>query len=362
MLRVIQRYFTCEGIFNMVYQYHIRLLMHFTGKQSLNLPFYLLRSLGKMSDKVQAKSKLVENNVFHSRLIKMLVLEELKNIDSDWDTFLTSSGFQPDIVNTPQTKRRTPTSVERVVHTESRKRRKIVKEEKPSEPTIQIDEGPTQPVAEEISPISEPSPVEPSSSKARKLKGNKLVFIPPVVEPAKPRRPFTRETTRQHAPVEEGASKAPVQQTTKSKSHKDPIEIIEIKSPSEESNPTFKRLRKQLKEARVENEKLKKENLQARIQLKENIGMCEESIAKEKHMVRRTLPLHRQVKNVYMKNRFFQDEIIRLKKELQQSKEHIAKRNLDLLAQKPLAKIMEHHLCNSISFFLWFLTYVGSQP
>jgi hypothetical protein len=41
------------------------------------------------------------------------------------------------------------------------------------------------------------------------------------------------------------------------------MEIIEIKSPSKESNPTFKRLGKQLKEARDENEKLKKENLQA---------------------------------------------------------------------------------------------------
>jgi hypothetical protein len=57
ILRVIQRYFTCEGRFNMVYQYHITLLLHFTGKDSMNLPFDLFRSTGKMSDKVQAKSK-----------------------------------------------------------------------------------------------------------------------------------------------------------------------------------------------------------------------------------------------------------------------------------------------------------------
>jgi len=56
MIRDIQRYFTCEGRFNMVYQYHIRLIMHFTGKEFLNLPFYLFRSIGKMSDRVQAKS------------------------------------------------------------------------------------------------------------------------------------------------------------------------------------------------------------------------------------------------------------------------------------------------------------------
>ena len=55
-LRVSQRYFTCEGRFNMVYHYHIRLLLHFPGKESLKLPFYLFRSIGKMSDRVQAKS------------------------------------------------------------------------------------------------------------------------------------------------------------------------------------------------------------------------------------------------------------------------------------------------------------------
>jgi hypothetical protein len=58
MLKVIQRYFTCEGRFNMIYQYHIRILLHFTGKDAMNLPFYLFRSIGKMSDRVQAKSKV----------------------------------------------------------------------------------------------------------------------------------------------------------------------------------------------------------------------------------------------------------------------------------------------------------------
>jgi hypothetical protein len=41
LLRVVQRYFTCEGKFDKVYQYHKRILMHFTGKNPLNLPFYL---------------------------------------------------------------------------------------------------------------------------------------------------------------------------------------------------------------------------------------------------------------------------------------------------------------------------------
>jgi hypothetical protein len=90
MMRVIQRNFTCEGRFNMVYQYHIRLLLHFTGKKSTNLPFYLFRSNDNMSDRVQAKSKQVDTSVFHSGLINMLVMEELRKKNNDWETFLTS--------------------------------------------------------------------------------------------------------------------------------------------------------------------------------------------------------------------------------------------------------------------------------
>jgi len=53
MLKIIQRYFTCEGRFNTLYQYHIRFLLHFIGKDEMKIPFYLLRSIGKMSNRVQ---------------------------------------------------------------------------------------------------------------------------------------------------------------------------------------------------------------------------------------------------------------------------------------------------------------------
>ena len=84
ILKVIQRYFTCEGRFNMVYQYHISLFLNFTGKEATNLPFYLFRSIGKMFDRVQAKSKKVDSSDFHSGLIKMLVMEELRNTNTNW--------------------------------------------------------------------------------------------------------------------------------------------------------------------------------------------------------------------------------------------------------------------------------------
>jgi hypothetical protein len=55
-------------------------LLHFTGKDLMNIPFYLFMSMGKMADKVQAKSKAMDTSVFHSGLIRMFVMEELKKI------------------------------------------------------------------------------------------------------------------------------------------------------------------------------------------------------------------------------------------------------------------------------------------
>jgi hypothetical protein len=83
MLRVIQIYFTYEGRFSMIYQYHIILLLHFTCKFLMNIPFYLFRSIDKMADRVKAKSKAVSTSVFHSGMIKILLMEDLKkkNID-----------------------------------------------------------------------------------------------------------------------------------------------------------------------------------------------------------------------------------------------------------------------------------------
>ena len=92
-LLIIQKYFTCEGRYHMVYSYHLRLLLHFVGKRSLDLPFYLYKSLAKMSNKAQVKTKGNENSLFHHGLIKLLVLEELKILDRDWSYFLFIRAF-----------------------------------------------------------------------------------------------------------------------------------------------------------------------------------------------------------------------------------------------------------------------------
>jgi hypothetical protein len=108
LLRVIKRYFTCEGCFKKVYLYHIRFFMHFVGKKTINLPYYLSRSLGKMADKVQAKPNQVESNLFHFSLIKLLVLEELKKEKGEWNSFFVASGFCVETINSSPLKGSSP--------------------------------------------------------------------------------------------------------------------------------------------------------------------------------------------------------------------------------------------------------------
>jgi len=55
MMKIIMKYFTCEGIFSRIYTYHIRLLMHFTRVRMLNLPYFLYRNIEKMAHFVQKK-------------------------------------------------------------------------------------------------------------------------------------------------------------------------------------------------------------------------------------------------------------------------------------------------------------------
>ena len=54
---------------------------------SLDLPFFLIRSLAKMADKVQMKAQYSETSLFHHGLVKLIVLHELQRINREWSTF-----------------------------------------------------------------------------------------------------------------------------------------------------------------------------------------------------------------------------------------------------------------------------------
>ena len=68
----------------------------------MNTPFYLLRSIRKMLDRVQYESKVMDSSIFHSGLIRMLVSEELGKKDISWEHFIIASHMKLDIEATPQ--------------------------------------------------------------------------------------------------------------------------------------------------------------------------------------------------------------------------------------------------------------------
>ena len=52
-IRILQSYVTCEGRYSYVFKYHFRFLQHMVGVSKMNLPFFFLKSLQKMSSRVK---------------------------------------------------------------------------------------------------------------------------------------------------------------------------------------------------------------------------------------------------------------------------------------------------------------------
>jgi hypothetical protein len=89
-LMVIRRYITCEGRFSLVHIYHIRFLMYLNGDIPLCLPFFLLKSLSKMSKRIQSHHATASKSIFHQRLIKAMVMYALGEFQHSWDWLIES--------------------------------------------------------------------------------------------------------------------------------------------------------------------------------------------------------------------------------------------------------------------------------
>jgi hypothetical protein len=123
LLKEIQVYITCEGRYGRVMFYHFKLMNHFTGRCPLNLPFYLHRSLTKMTHQVQAKPSKVQGRIFHHSLIKLIVLEELQRRDKNWEYLLFWGEFEPE--PQPKDKKKTSSTKSSTPQSSKRKRRAI---------------------------------------------------------------------------------------------------------------------------------------------------------------------------------------------------------------------------------------------
>ena len=107
-----------------MYMYHIRLLMNFLESQTINIPYFLLSSLTKMSTTIQKNLDDVEPHLYHHSRIKILVEKQLKERRDTWEQFLIRNFFQdppeiPEGSSTRKSRRRrtnvniqdTPTSI-----------------------------------------------------------------------------------------------------------------------------------------------------------------------------------------------------------------------------------------------------------
>ena len=88
MIGIIQSYITCDGRFTSVFKYHVRLLQHLNQQSKMNLPFFLLKSLQKMSNRIKGHFDHTNQSVFHHGLIKLIICTVFKKKNRCWDHFL----------------------------------------------------------------------------------------------------------------------------------------------------------------------------------------------------------------------------------------------------------------------------------
>ena len=131
---LIKKYITCEGLFSLIFLYHIRILQHLNQEKLLNMPYYLLHSLQKMSIQVK-KNKNKERSMYHHGLIKMLVDHELHQKGQSWNIFLWKNGFiseidKDNIQTNPSTVHQEEDIIPPRIITRALNRKKKVQEEK----------------------------------------------------------------------------------------------------------------------------------------------------------------------------------------------------------------------------------------
>jgi len=177
---VIMNYITCEGAYSLIQPYHVRLLMVFEG-HSLNLPYYLLKSLKKMSKAYQRTSS--PRSLFHHGLICIILKHQLVKYHISWNKFLSKIQLSDEThlrnyslpddlqVNEPQVSeqliasKRTARLISRLT------RNQVNKQSTPELVELDKDEIPTVSAARALidlnqPPLRSPSPIEAVMTKS----------------------------------------------------------------------------------------------------------------------------------------------------------------------------------------------------
>ena len=78
LMKLIIKYFTCEGRFSRLYAYHIKFLMRFTRVRMMSIPYFICKNIERMI--VLAKRKPYPqqlNSIYHFPVIKINVVHQL---------------------------------------------------------------------------------------------------------------------------------------------------------------------------------------------------------------------------------------------------------------------------------------------
>ena len=94
LFKGIQLYITSEGRYDKLMMYHFKLMDHFTNKTPINFPYFLYHSLTKVCRRIRAQPLSIKNTLCHLGLIKLILLQELKQQGRTWEHFLFWEGFE----------------------------------------------------------------------------------------------------------------------------------------------------------------------------------------------------------------------------------------------------------------------------
>ena len=89
----VHEYVTCEGRYQHLYRFHMRFLLHLTGQNKMNLPYFLIKDLIKISSKIQKNPFALEASLSHHSFITMLVFDQIRRNELSIRSFLQNSGF-----------------------------------------------------------------------------------------------------------------------------------------------------------------------------------------------------------------------------------------------------------------------------
>lgn len=232
-------------------------------------------------------------------------------MSKDWNTFLFLTNYDPEVMATPSKiislviqEYETPVGFrrKRKKHKDEEKGKHKIRDQVPLEQEQIVskqrkkDEGPDLEIIE----------VTGSKKIGRKMKVKMLVFTQETIEKDMPINPITKYVAREIVLVSEYLPQTYPRIYEPREANK-LQEVMHYKEQRE--NKQVEELRAQVKEAQETIGKLREENKEMNISIYGHMYVCEDVLFKSKIMARKTLPQHRQVKNLYMQKRALKAEI-----------------------------------------------------